>query len=186
MSLEKLRERMQQVKEDEIAKLYPYLIDVVDIMVQNYHDAEDIVQDAWVKVLESNVAYDPEKSSYRTWVTTFAISEAIDFLRNPRRKAASLDSDEMRDLIEAQWDESHERYDANIDINSSILKLPEEEQRILKLMWEKGYTEKEIAVMLGLTDRQVVKRLYMKARAHLRPLLMEYADVVHSIATKAA
>jgi len=45
-------------------------------------DAEDVVQQTYLRVLTTEVVYDPRKSAYQTWVQTIAKSLAIDHLRN--------------------------------------------------------------------------------------------------------
>lgn len=182
MSVQELRDRVERAKEREIEKLYPYLIDVAEVMVQNRHDAEDIVQDAWVKVLESTTSYDPSKgATYRTWVTAFVISEALDFLRSPLRKIfASLSDEDVVLEVERKYADDQkaagERRDIRLDVTKVVKRLSAEEQRVIDLIWNKGFTFDEILDKYPEYNRSrgKLERIHERAKRNLRPHLMEY------------
>jgi RNA polymerase sigma-70 factor, ECF subfamily len=67
----------------------PLLFPVAVRIVRSHADAEDVVQQAWVKVWEIAGAYDPERGSVVGWLLTIVRSKALDFYRSraARRRA---------------------------------------------------------------------------------------------------
>jgi RNA polymerase sigma-70 factor (ECF subfamily) len=72
--------------------LQPYTVQLAYGLLGNKEDADDISQEAWIKVFNSIEKYDPQKSAFKTWVTHIMRNQCIDFLRKQRlRKIVSLE-----------------------------------------------------------------------------------------------
>ena len=52
--------------------------------VKNRADAEDLVSDVFVKIVENFDKYDSEKASYSTWVFTITRNTVISYFRQAR------------------------------------------------------------------------------------------------------
>jgi len=112
--------------------------------------AEDIVQEAFVRLWTNASAFDPAKGSLRAWLLTFVRNRAIDQLRGrgayERREvelvdAASLPAsgpgaDPWRDVAIAMQRDA---------IREALARLPIEQKQAVELAFYGGYTHKEIA-----------------------------------------
>lgn len=175
-SLEEFKEKVQESYEREIEQMYPYLVDIADVIVQNDDDAQDVVQNAFVRLLASQQGYDPSKgATLKTWVTTRVISKAKDFLR--RR---TFEGEYFMPLEEEQSDEmsshdsTYDRIEQTCDVSKALDQLPPDERLVMKLRWEDGLEHAEIANRHynGFPGR--VDRVYRRAKKHLRPILLAY------------
>ena len=82
------------------------------VLLKNKADAEDLVQDTFLKVWRTGSAFDPQRGSLDTWILLTARSVAIDRLRRRALEARKLSSEPRRSDVsdepgpEALWNES--------------------------------------------------------------------------------
>jgi RNA polymerase sigma-70 factor (ECF subfamily) len=62
------------------------------VLLKNEADAEDLVQDTFLKVWRTGAAFDPRRGSLDTWILLVARSLAIDLLRRRTLEAKKLSS----------------------------------------------------------------------------------------------
>jgi RNA polymerase sigma-70 factor (ECF subfamily) len=65
-----------------------YLFGVVVRLVRNADDAQDVVQDTWLKA-HAQLARFEARAEVRTWLTRIAVNCAIDHLRSSKRREAA-------------------------------------------------------------------------------------------------
>jgi RNA polymerase sigma-70 factor, ECF subfamily len=114
--------------------------------------AEDVLQDALLKVWRSAASYRPERGSVRTWLLSIVHNRGIDQLRHlgSRRR--------MQEKVEAtaprsQPGEAFAESWANVQreqVREALRSLPEEQSKVLELAYFSGYAQLEIAELLGL------------------------------------
>ena len=128
-------------------------------------DAEDVVQDAYVKAYRSLVdgQFD-RRSTIETWLYRIVVNGSIDAKRR-RRHAASADDE----AVAAAWDTraSAEERVALQELAAWIDELPEEQQAVLVMKAIEGLSSAEIAGILRCSEGAVEQRL-VRARAALR------------------
>jgi RNA polymerase sigma-70 factor (ECF subfamily) len=73
-----------------------YLFGVVFRLVRNTADAQDVVQNTWLKV-HAQLGRFEARSEVRTWLTRIAVNCAIDFLRSSKRREAAYDPADLDD-----------------------------------------------------------------------------------------
>jgi RNA polymerase sigma-70 factor, ECF subfamily len=73
-----------------------YLFGVVVRLVRNTEDAQDVVQDTWLKV-HAQLGRFEARSEVRTWLTRIAVNCAIDHLRSSKRREAAYDPADLDD-----------------------------------------------------------------------------------------
>ncbi len=131
----------------------------------NQADAEDVVQEAYVKAYRALTAGDFERrSSASTWLYRIVVNGAIDAKRSrTRRKEAS---DEQ---IETGWDGAAlaEARVALTELDEWLEALPAEQRAALVLQTMEGLNNTEIAQVMGVSEGAVEQRL-VRARAALR------------------
>ena len=111
--------------------------------------AEDIFQDIFLKVWEKLPSYDRSRGGVYSWLSSIAVSKCIDHLRKKKRSFASNDDNFSRQkAIEprAQSDTLLIRR----ELDNLCARLPEPHYAILALVYFKGYTQEETAIILNL------------------------------------
>lgn len=136
--------------------------------------AEDVTQEAFVSIWRSGGRYDRARGSVRSWLLGIVRNRAIDALRaGAGRAAPQLALDES--LIERR--ESGERTDAEAlrrettrEVREMLSALPGEQSRVIQLAYFGGFSQSEIAKMLGVPLGTVKGRMRLgleKIRAGL-------------------
>lgn len=120
----------------------------------NPDDAEEILQEAFVKAWSSARLFDPVRGSEVAWLISIARSRAIDRLRS-RRIRSDRENDAGREHfihaaflgVETAMEhaiESEER----IAVRAALAHLPEAQRRALELAYFEGLSQSEIAERL--------------------------------------
>jgi RNA polymerase sigma-70 factor (ECF subfamily) len=114
--------------------------------------AEDLVQDALLKVWRGAASYRTERASVRTWVLSIVHNRGIDQLRSlaSRRRTqekveASAPTSQPSEAFAETWRNSQRE-----QVREALSTLPKEQVKILELAYYSGYTHVEIAELLGL------------------------------------
>jgi RNA polymerase sigma-70 factor, ECF subfamily len=121
-------------------------------MMGEHQAAEDLVQEAFLKVWRSAGSYRVEKASVRTWILSILNNRGIDELRSSASRRRT------RDRVEAQTTTSQPseafaetwRNSQGEQVREALRGLPPEQLTVLELAYFSGYTHKEIAELLGL------------------------------------
>ncbi len=121
-------------------------------MMGDKQAAEDLVQDALLKVWRSAGSYRAERGSVRTWVLSIVHNRAIDQLRSlasRRRMHEKVEAQAPRSQPSEAFSESW-RNSQREQVRAAMRTLPPEQLKILELAYFSGYTHVEIAQMLNL------------------------------------
>jgi RNA polymerase sigma factor (sigma-70 family) len=173
--------KFTETQEADLERLYPYLVDLAEIIVRDRDEAHVAVQDACVRILEGP-EYDPSRgASFKTWVTSYVVSQSINCLRSRRgaQNRHSLSDEAVLDEVEKTGATNPEEgFLVVIDIDKALGGLREEEATVLRRVWYEGYTLDELARRFPeyQGSRYVVHRLHNRARANMRTVLLSYAD----------
>lgn len=123
-------------------------------------DAEDIVQEVFLKLYKKKPALDTEES-LKAWLIRVTVNRSKDFLRAAKRRNATKLYCEPTVLP-----------NAFNEVFEALFKLPERDRDALYLHYYEGYTAREIAGILGGSERAVTKRI-ARAREKLKDFLKE-------------
>ncbi len=114
--------------------------------------AEDLAQDAFIKVWRGAGGYRAERGSVRTWILSIAHNRGIDQLRShaSRRRTqdkieASAPRSQPSEAFTQTW-----RNSQRDQVREALNTLPREQLKILELAYFSGYTHVEIAELVGL------------------------------------
>jgi RNA polymerase sigma-70 factor, ECF subfamily len=114
--------------------------------------AEDIVQDAFLKLWRAATSYRAERASVRTWLLSIVHNRSIDQLRSTasRRRMqekveASAPTSQPSEAFAESW-----RNTQREQVREALCTLPEEQLKTLELAYFSGYTHLEIAELLGI------------------------------------
>ena len=144
--------------EDALAQHGDRLYRLALAIVGNVAEAEDIVQDAFVKLVEKNPRF--ESSEHETaWLTRVTVNLCKDRLRSHRWKKTVA----LLDFYPAENDEESGLLDA-------VSSLPTKYRTVIHLFYYEGYSLKEIAELLELNEA-TVRQQHSRARKTLENLL---------------
>jgi RNA polymerase sigma-70 factor (ECF subfamily) len=170
-----------QEQVSELGELYRCLMDLAEIIIRDRDDAKDAVHDALVRALESD-GYDPSRgASFRTWLTSYVISQSINSLRSKRgagqRLVSLSDGSAVEEVEGADSTSPEDGFLTGIDVDTALSKLPLDEANVLRRIWYEGYTLDELAYKFPeyRWSRYVVHRLHDRARANIRKVLLSYS-----------
>lgn len=133
--------------------------------------AEELLQDAFLKLWRHAGAFDPGKSRPFTWAITITRRTCIDHLRRRRRQPALTTPDDLPDLAAA--DSVHraaETSDQVTQLRNALTTLPADQRRVLELALFSEFTQAEIAAQLRApigTVKTWIRRGLLALRASL-------------------
>jgi RNA polymerase sigma-70 factor (ECF subfamily) len=131
------------------------------------NDAEDVVQEAWLKTREV-VAHFPSRNRLRAWLAGFAYRMARDTVRARRRRERREEVAALSARQDAE--DGVERLAALESLLHTVRMLDEPLRAVVLLRYLDGHTTAEIAAGLGISEDLVRKRL-TRGRAALRRAL---------------
>jgi RNA polymerase sigma-70 factor, ECF subfamily len=148
---------------------------VVRNITANHEDAEEVIQDAFVKAFH-NLATFRGDSRFYTWLVRIAVNQALMKIRGRRFKEVSIDQakDSERDIIPNEpvdWgptpEERYSREELRRILDISISELGPKYRIAFQLRHVEELTTDETARVLGLSVAAVKTRL-ARARLQLR------------------
>jgi RNA polymerase sigma-70 factor (ECF subfamily) len=117
-------------------------------LMRNREEAEDVLQEAFVKVWERSHLYDARKGEALAWLVTIARHCALDRLRKPGRNAAPFD-----ETAAAEWDRQAlhepEQPAASGALQRCLGGLREDYRNVVVLAYVDGLTHEELAARFG-------------------------------------
>ena len=136
-------------------------------MVQNPHDAEDLLQSVFIEVFTKMDSFRFE-SSLGSWIKRITVNKCINFLKSRRMTFAELMPNTDREDTPPET-EAEPRYTVD-SINRAIGRLPEGYRVVFTLYAVEGYDHEEIGQILGITEA-TSKSQYSRAKTKLREIL---------------
>src|SRR5262245_54806119 len=116
--------------------------------------AEDVTQEAFISIWRSGTRFDRTRGSVRSWMLSIVRNRAIDALRSRAGKAPklSLDDEEIleRRPAEELTEEEAMRRETASEVRGAIGQLPGDQSKVIELAYFGGFSQSEIARMLGL------------------------------------
>jgi RNA polymerase sigma-70 factor (ECF subfamily) len=151
-------------------------------ITQNREDAEDVVQDAFLKAYQKLDQFQGNSKFY-TWIVRIAVNEALMKLRKRKSdKLVSMDEDVETDEGTitrefADWspnpEQQYNQAELNDILSRTIQGLPASFRTVFVLRDVEGLSTEETAEMLGLSVPAVKSRL-LRARLQLRERLSRH------------
>ena len=114
--------------------------------------AEDLVQDAFLKLWRSATSYRPERSSVRTWLLSIVRNRGIDQLRahaSRRRTQDRIEALAPRSQPSEAFAETW-RNSQRDRVRDALNTLPPEQLKVLELAYFSGYTHVQVSELLDV------------------------------------
>ncbi|MFY9150497.1 MAG: RNA polymerase sigma-70 factor [Prolixibacteraceae bacterium] len=154
---------------DQIYKQYSHnLFSFVFKILKNEDEADDIVQEVFVKIWESREKLGDYKL-LNSYIFTIAYNNSIDLIRKRINSSKYLDHLKNSSVIEITPTtiSEIEFNELNIQVGKLIANLPERQKHVYLLHREDGLTYTEIAEQLGISKNTVENHM-VKALKYLR------------------
>jgi len=161
--------RAQQGDHEGLHFLYtryaPDVLRYVRSFVRDHHEAEDITQNVFIKLMSVIGKYEAREVPFTAWILRVARNAALDHMR--ARRATPCEDIRVQDDESGRL--SHER---GQDLRQALETLPGEQREVLILRHIVGLSPVEIADVLGKTESSV-HGLHHRGRLSLKTALQD-------------
>ncbi|MBD1421260.1 RNA polymerase sigma factor [Sphingobacterium chuzhouense] len=164
-------------------KYYGYVMAVVLRYISTEMEAEEAVNESFVKVFRKIASFEMHadesalEKTFRSWLARIAVNTSIDLLRT--RKPTSFLEDTSDEELKSHTVVMTDRLGVE-DIMKLLTRLPDIQRSIFNLFEIEGYSHEEIGTMLNIPES--TSRTYLtRAKQRLRKLYIEEFSVSHNI-----
>jgi len=155
-----LRQRLVARDERALAELIevatPWLLGVAQSMLTDSQEAEDVVQDVFVRLWQQDLAGTEGEGRILPWLLRVTRTRTIDRLRS-RKRRETLETNLVRRGDAALHVPAHEPNDAAIPgwhvhrgVHEALNHLPAAQREVVQLAYFEGLTQSEVAARTGL------------------------------------
>ena len=153
--------------------------------LQNTGDAEDVVQNAFIKLWQNPGAWDGEKSQFTTWFYRVIINACHDHIRK-QKKIVPVDevvidsfavpiSSEQVSLEQSQTDDWRKK-----SVNNAMKRLPSSQRDAINLVVYLALPQKEVAEIMGISVK-AVESLLIRAKRAITASVKEQSNSLTSV-----
>lgn len=157
--IEKVRNKdadaFDELMQSKLNKMYR----VAFAMLQNEEDVADVIQETTLKCWQK-IGQVRDDKFFETWLIRILINQCKDILRDRKR---FIPVDEMPEIL------SNENYEIS-EWKEVMRKLNEKNRVVMELYYVDGFSTKEIAVILNITEVSVRTRM-KRGRKQLEQML---------------
>ena len=116
--------------------------------VKDEHIAEDVMQDAFIKVFKNIKSYKGEVT-IGAWIKKIVINQSLDYLKKKQIELVSIDEMQLQ-ITDDNWNVNEK---TNVKVVYRLINnLPEKYKVVLSLYLIEGYDHQEIAQVLNITE----------------------------------
>lgn len=149
-------------------KYVKVLYNIVIRMSGDPAETEDILQESFIKVFKKLNTYQ-RQYSFKAWIKRVTINTTITHLRRRKYHFIEVEHESVQGNLLAQKESD---FDLNRLIHQAIKELPSGSRIVFNLFAIEGYSHKEIAGQLNITE-STSKTQYYRAKKILRQKLKE-------------
>jgi RNA polymerase sigma-70 factor (ECF subfamily) len=162
-----------RMTEEEFALRYQlFAQDIFNIAygyTNNVQDAEDIVQNAFIKLIECTNKFNTLNDE-KYWLIRVTINESINFVKSTRKKKVVYNDE----IVHSTSDQTKENDDLDL-IRQLVNELPEKYKTVIVLFYFEKMKTQEISVTLKISEAAVRKQLE-RARDILKSKMEAYNE----------
>jgi RNA polymerase sigma-70 factor (ECF subfamily) len=150
----KLMQQIARGDESAVAELYNrfggLVFRVARQLLPTQPEAEDAVQEIFVRLWQTADRFDPERAKLVTWVMLIARRHLIDQLRRKsvRPKSTGLEQDALQALPQAPVKFPGHRQEQSVTIERCLADLPELQRIVIERSYLQGFTLREVSRQL--------------------------------------
>jgi len=168
-----LMHRVAAGDEQAVAELYDRFGSLVYKVARQFlssqAEAEDAVQEIFIRLWQTADRYDPRRAKLVTWVMLIARRHLIDRIRRSAARPEGTSSDQETSTVgrEGPPDRRSQEYERNSRLMRHIEQLPELQRIVIERAYLQGYTLREVSEQLG-TPLGTVKSALSRGLVRLR------------------
>ena len=150
----------------EIVEIYKDgLILYLNGYVNNIFVAEELTEDTFFRLIIKKPKYSG-KSTFKSWLYAIGRNVAVDYIRhNSKILNVSIDDVENYLIEEQNLEQSYIKEENMLIVNKAINELIPEYRNVLWLTYFEEFSNKETAIILKKTERQIKNLLYRARKA---------------------
>lgn len=156
-----------------VARYGPLALRIAARIAPDRHSAEDIAQEALVRIWHRAGDFDARRARFTTWLYRIVVNLCIDLRRRPEPVPLPENFDTVDPATGAEEALQHDERRATLA--RAMDDLTPGQRAALTLVYDEGLSGAEAAAALGVTTK-AVERLLARARAHLRERLLADRD----------
>jgi RNA polymerase sigma-70 factor (ECF subfamily) len=152
---------------------YRFVYPMILFMVRDHATTEDIIQNAFMKIIRNVPAADNE-GHLRGWIKVVVKNEIYNYFRHHKKNRNVLDIDSVyikeNARLACETTPLEKEIEAKLmaeDLSSGLAELKPEYRALIELRWKQELSYREMAAELDTTEDKVKYKLY-KAREALR------------------
>jgi len=131
-------------------------------------DAQDVVQDVFLRLWQRPDAWRPGQAQFSTWLYRVVVNRCLDLKRRP--KATDLDSVEEPQDPDANAEDSLLQAERNRALDGAVNQLPERQRAAIVLTYTAGLRNAEAASAMDISVK-AFEALLVRAKRELRDYL---------------
>lgn len=120
--------------------------------------AQEVLQDSLIKIWQNSTQYDAGKARLFTWMVQICRNAAIDARRSRRFKEGEK-TKELPDFVSNVERFSESQRQGDPALRAVLQRLPEQDQRIIELLYFQEFTQQEASEALGMPLGSVKTRV---------------------------
>ncbi len=158
-------ERLREGDKNALYSLYDRysgaLFGVVLRMCRDRGMAEDLLQEIFLTIWEKIDQFDPSKGKFYTWAYRIARNKTLNALR---KSDPLIQTEDMRVYKDIREEETAQDFEA---LNGVVRKLEDHHQKVIELVYFKGYTHREAHKIMGVplgTFKSYVRQALIQLR----------------------
>lgn len=148
----------------------PLMMGVVLRYINDKERANDVLQDAFIKVFK-NLSRFKKKGSLEGWVRRIVVNTALDQIRKNKKFQKNVEIDDIS-INMSKASDAEEQLEAE-SLMQIVQQLPEGYRLVFNMYAIEGYSHKEIAEQLAISE-STSKSQYSRAKSTLREVLKKY------------
>ncbi len=133
--------------------------------VNNIFVAEELTEDTFFRLIIKKPKYSG-KSTFKSWLYAIGRNVAVDYIRhNSRIVNVPIDDVENYLIEEQSLEQSYIKEENMLIVNKALNELIPEYRNVLWLVYFEEFSNKETAIILKKTERQIKNLLYRARKA---------------------
>ena len=141
------------------------LIMFINGYVKNFHTAEELMEDTFLRLLLKKPKYS-SKSSFKSWLFSIARNIAVDYIKKDS-KMPFVPIDEIEDYSsdKDELERSYIKNEQKMAVHKALSKISKDYREVLYLIYFEDFSVKEVAKTLEKNERQLTNMLYQAKKA---------------------
>ena len=174
--LQRLGRNEPQAARDLVARKLPRLLALAERLLGQRGEAEEVVQEAFVRIWKQASQWRPGEAHFDTWLHRVVLNLCYDRLRCGRTRHEKA-MDEVPDSADPDpTPEQHWEYSKRSErVASALTRLPWRQREVIVLQYYQELSQTEISALMEISV-DAVESLLARARRNLRAELTDTRD----------